>query len=394
MTPFAEVLGACRDLDPAGFTTAEVERVLASDCRTERDLQALLSPAASACLEPLAQAAHALTLRHFGRTMQLYTPLYLSDHCENACLYCGYSARNRLARRRLTFAEIEREGAVLAATGLRHVLLLTGESRRHSPVDFLAESVRILQPSFRAIALEVNPLEEAEYARLVAAGADGLTVYQETYDPELYAEVHPSGPKRDFRYRLETPERGARAGMRQVNLGALLGLGDWRREVLRLGLHLRFLQDRFPDLELGVSLPRLRPHAGGFPVAHPVGDRAFVQALAALRLFHPRLGIALSTREAPAFRDRLVPLGITRMSAGVSTCVGGRTEPADGGSGDEAATPQFEIADARSVAEIMAMLRGQGYDPVLSDWPSTYEAEDCPASGRVGGMAPLSDVLS
>lgn len=366
MTPLSEALARQPDLEPGEATLHQVERVLAAGCHSMRDLQILLSPSAGLRLEALAQAAQATTLRHFGRTMQLFTPMYLSDHCENACRYCGYSARNRFQRRKLSLEEIQREGAALAFTGLRHLLLLTGESRRESPVAYLKDAVRILRGQFRSLALEVNPLAEGEYAELVAEGADGLTIYQESYDAGLYAQVHPAGPKRDFHYRLETPERGARAGMRQITLGVLLGLGDWRREILRLGLHLRFLQDRFPDLELGVSLPRLRPHRGSFPVACVVGDRDFVQMLAALRLFHPRLGISLSTREAPALRDHLVPLGITRMSAGVSTKVGGHLD-ADA---EGLAVPQFEIADLRSVEQISAMLRSKGYEAVLSDWPA------------------------
>ncbi len=344
-------------------TVQDVDRVLGGDIRTERDLLVLLSPAAEQRLEAMAQVSHELTLRHFGRTIQIFTPLYVSDHCVNQCLYCSFSAKNRFPRRKLTLAKIEREAATIAATGMKHVLLLTGESRLESPVTYLRDCVRVLKRHFHSIGLEVYPLEEAEYSDLVEAGVDSLTIYQETYDEADYARIHPHGPKKDYRYRLEAPERGARAGMRQVNIGALHGLGDWRVEAFLTAMHARELQDHFSHLELGISLPRLRPHAGDFH-SRVVSDRHFVQMLTALRLFMPRLGISLSTRETPSFRDHLVPLGITRMSAGVSTQVGGRSEDVD----SEAATPQFEIADHRGVAEISNMLRAKGYDPVMTDW--------------------------
>lgn len=362
MRGLAEHLEAARAKAWPEPAPGRVEQVLARGADTEDDLRALLSPAAAPHLEAMARAAQALTLRNFGRTIQLYAPLYVSDACENTCLYCGYSARNPVPRRTLTLDEVEREAEALAATGIRHVLLLSGESASACPESHLAGAVRRMAPRFRSIGLEVQPLGEEGYRTLLEAGADSLTVYQETYDPALYAKVHPSGPKRDFRFRLETPSRGARAGLRQVNLGALLGLGDWRREVLCLALHARWMQDRHPALEVGVSLPRLRPHAGGSRPPAPVGDRDLVQILTALRLFLPRLGIAVSTRESAALRDNLVGLGVTKLSAGVSARVGGYAEPG-------AEVPQFEISDPRSVAEIQAMLRAKGYDPVMADWP-------------------------
>jgi len=362
MRPLAECLEEARTRPWPEPPPGRVERALAGEGGSEDDLRALLSEASVPHLEAMARAAQAITHRHFGRTIQLYSPLYISDACENACLYCGYSARNATPRRTLSLDEVDRESAALAATGIRHVLVLSGESLSACPEDHLAGAVRRMAPHFRSIGLEVQPLGEEGYAALLEAGADSLTVYQETYDPRLYAKVHPAGPKRDFLFRLETPSRGARAGLRQVNLGALLGLGDWRRDTLCLALHARWLQDRHPGLEVGVSLPRLRPHAGRTRPLAPVTDRDLVQILTALRLFLPRLGIALSTREAPDLRDNLVGLGITRMSAGVSARVGGHAEPGS-------AVPQFEISDPRSVPEIQAMLRAKGYDPVLADWP-------------------------
>jgi len=343
---------------------SDVEQVLLRENITFHDFLTLLSPVAERYLEGMAQKAQALTLRYFGRTIQLYAPIYVSDYCENQCLYCSFSARNRRERKKLSLAEVDHEAAFIADSGLRHILLLTGESKKKSPVGYLRDCVKILGKHFSSIAIEVYPLVEEDYASLVAEGVDGLTIYQETYDEEFYRIIHPAGPKRDFRFRLEAPERGAAARMRQVNIGALLGLADWRKEILFLGLHARYLQDRFPDVEIGASVPRLRPHAGAFQGSCKVSDKSMVQIILALRLFMPRLGIALSTREDSRFRDSLIPLGITRMSAGSATSVGGYTTAA----GQDETLPQFEIADSRSVPEMMDRIREKGYEPVLNDW--------------------------
>jgi len=365
---FYDTYLACRERDwgeaLAAASGADVEQALRRVHLSFSDFLALLSPAAEAHLEPMAQKARALTLRYFGRTIQLYAPIYVSDYCENSCLYCSFSSRNRRKRKKLSLEEIDREAAFIAGTGLQHILLLTGESKKESPVGYLRDCVQVLRRHFSSVAIEVYPLSEEDYAGLVAEGVDGLTLYQETYDESLYRVLHPAGPKRNFRYRLEAPERGAAARMRQVNIGALLGLADWRREILMVGLHARYLQDRFPEVEIGASVPRLRPFAGAFQGSCEVGDRNIVQAILALRLFLPRLGIALSTREDSCFRDSLIHLGITRMSAGSCTSVGGYTVPDEA----EDAFAQFEIADSRSIPEMMARLREKGYDPVLKDW--------------------------
>jgi 2-iminoacetate synthase len=325
----------------------------------------LLSPAASIHLEAMARRAHDLTLRHFGRTISLFTPLYVSNHCANHCRYCGFAAANDIPRSRLTPDEVRAEGQAIAATGLRQVLLLTGEAPHKAGMDYLETCVGILRPLFPSIAVEVYPLGTDEYRRLAAAGVDGLTVFQETYDPVLYAELHPAGPKRDYAWRLDTPMRGAEAGLRLVNIGTLLGLSDWRREIYITGLHAAWLQRRYPGVDVAVSLPRMRPHAGDFQPARPVSDRELVQALTALRIFLPRLSITISTRETPVLRDNILPLGVTRMSAGVSTAVGGHAK--------SAGTGQFEISDPRSVAEVCAMLHARGYQPVFKDWEPLEE---------------------
>lgn len=332
--------------------------------RDSKTLKGLLSECPAGRLEEMAAEAHALTLKNFGWTIQLYTPIYLANYCENECLYCGFSSRNDIERKALKPSEVEEEARIVSSSGLRHVLILTGESRKMSPPSFIRESVKILRKYFDSISIEIYPLEESEYAQLVDEGVDGLTIYQEVYDEAIYRKVHPAGPKNDYRFRLEAPERGARAGMRFINIGALLGLNDWREEAYRLGLHAKYLQDKFPDVEIGIAVPRLKPHAGLFDAPFEVGDKDVVQMVTALRIFLPRIGIALSTREDPAFRENLMALGVTRMSAGSSTRVGGRiTKPA--GKHDE---PQFEISDRRGVEEMIAVLNARGYQAVLKDW--------------------------
>lgn len=346
------------------ITTQDVERSISSDIQDPEQFLALLSPAAEELLERMAQKAHALTLQHFGRTIQLYTPMYLSNFCENECGYCGFNARNEMFRRTLTLDDLEKEATFIAATGIEHLLILTGDSRKKSPPAYIKECLGVLKKHFSSISAEIYALTEEEYADLARSGVDGLTLYQETYDEEVYERVHTSGPKKDFLFRLDAPERAARGGMRGVNVGALLGLSDWRKEVFLMGLHAGYLQDRYGEVEIGASLPRLRPHAGDFKEIIEVSDKNIAQIIMALRIFMPRLGIALSTRESARLREDLLPLGITRMSAGSTTRVGGHTIA----SPEEENAPQFEISDPRDVEEMKAMLVTKGYQPVLKDW--------------------------
>jgi len=347
----------------AGVTAADIGRAIAAERLAPLDYLALLSQAATAHLEAMAQRAHELTTRHFGRTVQLFTPLYLSNHCVNGCRYCGFNATTPLARKALTLDEVEAEAKAIAATGLKHILILTGESQTHSPVSYLADCTAILRRYFASACVEVYPLTEEEYRELVRAGVDGMTLFQETYDPTVYAFMHPKGPKRVYRNRLEAPERAGRAGLRTLGIGALLGLADWRIEAFFTGLHADFLQRTFPETEVSISTPRMRPQGGDFLPPVAVSDTDLVQYILAFRLFMPRAGITISTRERPELRDRLPALGVTRLSAGVSTAVGGRTR-------GEATPPQFEIADGRSVATMAAMLARTGYQPVYKDWQS------------------------
>ncbi|MBD3426796.1 MAG: 2-iminoacetate synthase ThiH [Candidatus Omnitrophica bacterium] len=354
------------DLESA-FTAADESGLcgaLGGERVGEKGLIALLSPYAAAHLERIAQKAHRITLKHFGRTIQLYTPIYVSNYCQNRCLYCGFNSSSDIPRKKLTLIQVEKEASFISSTGLRHVLLLTGGSRKESPVSYIIDCLRVLRRYFSSISVEIYSLEEEEYALLIKEGVDGLTIYQETYQEDIYRKVHPSGPKRDYRFRLDAPERALRKGMRAVNIGALLGLAPWRRDVFLMALHARYLCEKFPEAEVGVSLPRLRPTAGGFRAAHPVSDRDIAQVVMAMRLFLPRQGITISTREEPSFRENLMPLGVTRISAGSTTSVGGHTQS----KGEDIMDMQFRISDERDVAQIREMLRAKGYQAVLQDW--------------------------
>ncbi len=346
------------------LSNIDIDRVIDSGEGIVKDLIALLSPAAEGSLEAMAERSRELTLKYFGRTIQLYTPMYLSNYCENKCLYCGFNADNKIERRSMSLEEVEKEAQFISGTGLRHILILTGESRSMSPVSYIKESVKILKRYFSSISIEVYPLSESEYSELISEGVDGLTIYQEVYDKQIYNAMHPLGPKSDYIFRLDAPERGARAGMRNVNIGALLGLSDWRREAFFLGFHAKYLQDKFPDVDIGVSVPRIRPQVSGFRASCAVSDENIVQIILALRIFLPRLGITVSTRESAELRENLIPLGITRMSAGSTTRVGGHTIEKTDGENDI----QFEISDRRSVDEIKACLEKKGYQAVFKDW--------------------------
>jgi 2-iminoacetate synthase len=340
----------------------DIDRALNRDKLSPHDFLVLLSPPAAEFLEPMAQKAHRLTVQYFGRTIQLFIPLYISNYCTNECIYCGFNRRHSIERRKLSLAQIESEAKAIAATGMRHLLLLTGEARSETPLAYLEQSIRLLKQYFASVAIEMFPMEQDEYHRLKAAGVDGLTLYQEVYDQARYSRLHKAGKKTDYRYRLDAPERGARAGFRMVNIGPLLGLGEVRSEVFFSGLHAGYLTDNYLQTEISISLPRLNPAEGDFVARHCVDDRQFVQFVSALRCFLPRAGITVSTRETAEFRDHLIRLGATRFSAGSCTGVGGY---ADKRADD---TPQFEITDQRSVDQVVAAIKVHGYQPVYKDW--------------------------
>jgi 2-iminoacetate synthase len=344
-----------------GFTTSQIARALDKPELQPQDFLALLSPKANNSLEDIAQAAHSVTLRNFGRNIFLFIPLYLANYCVNHCVYCGFNADNNITRCKLTLPEVENEAQAIARTGMKHLLILTGESRLESPVSYIKDCVLILKKYFSSVSIEIYPLSTEEYAELISAGIDGLTVFQEVYDRNIYARVHPQGPKHNYQFRLEAPERAGQAGIRTINIGPLLGLNDWRSEIFMTGLHAAYLQKKFPEIEVSISCPRMRPEVGGYEAEFPVSDRDLVQLILALRLFLPRAGITISTRESAEFRDNLVKLGVTKMSAASSTAVGGYATA-------QHSVGQFEISDHRSTDEVREAIAARGYKPIFKDW--------------------------
>jgi 2-iminoacetate synthase len=359
--PMDELLRVAHEAGPA-----RVKRALDTDPleRSLEDFAALLSPTAGELLETLATASRRLTLARFGRTMHMYAPMYLSNECLTTCGYCGFAKNLPVTRKTLTERDALEEVSHLLAQGFRSILLLTGEHERLTGVEFLERHLRLLAPLVPSLSIEVQVWGEEEYQRLESAGCEGVVIYQETYDPNRYAEVHLAGRKRNYRWRLLGPERAARAGMRRIGIGALFGLHhDWRYEALATAAHARFLMRRYWRSQVTVSVPRIRPSASGFQPRVVISDHDLTQLACAFRLFLPDVGLVLSTREAPALRDGLHRIGITHTSAGSQTEPGGYEHPGE-------AQEQFEIADHRSPAEVAESLREMGYDPVWED-PST-----------------------
>jgi len=350
----------------------------------------LILPKSDAELEALAQQAHALTLKNFGRTMRLFAPLYLSNECINNCRYCGFSRDNPILRVTLSVEQVVAEGRHLAEEGFRHVLLVAGEHPKFVSQNYLADCVRALAPDFSSISIEVGPMETADYVPIVEAGAEGLVVYQETYDRETYAELHTAGPKRDFNWRLDCAQRGYDAGFRRLGIGALFGLCRWQEEAVALAAHTEYLLKHCWQAQITVSLPRLRPAAGEFHPPFSMSDRELAQLICAFRIAFPEVGIVLSTRERAALRDALAPLGVTTMSAGSHTEPGGYTHqgtdelhrtvrgrivaPEFENGEDMVATGQFEISDGRSPAEVADALKRRGFEPVWKDWDAALLA--------------------
>jgi 2-iminoacetate synthase len=355
------------------------------------DFAQLISPAAYEFLEPLCRRSQQLTQQRFGKVIRLFAPLYLSNECINNCSYCGFSRDNAILRVTLSVDEVVREARALAEQGFRNILLVAGEHPKFVSSGYMAECVAALHEEIPSISLEVGPMETEEYRSLVEAGADGLVVYQETYDRKIYGEMHTAGPKRNFDWRLETPERAYAAGFRRLGIGALFGLSDWRLEALSVAAHADYLLRNCWKAQVTISLPRLRPCAGEFQPLTALGDRDLVQLICAFRLMFPDVGLVLSTRESAKLRDSLFPLGITMISAGSHTEPGGYTgagkekihqtvrgrivELASGSSEWAStnghatnATGQFEIADDRSPEEVAERIRQLGYEPVWKDW--------------------------
>lgn len=341
-----------------------------------------LGPVDDARLEEMARRSQALTRRHFGKAVRLFAPLYLSNECINSCAYCGFSRENGILRVTLEPGQVQAEARHLAGQGFRNILLVAGEHPKFVSTGYLREILGLLAPEIPALSIEVAPMETPDYEPLVAAGAEGLVVYQETYHRPTYAKLHTAGPKKDYDWRLACPQRGHAAGFRRIGIGVLFGLWDWREEAIALAAHLDLLQRTCWKAHLTVSFPRLRPAAGGFEPTHPLDDRDFVQLLCAFRLHFPRVGIVMSTREPAPLRDAMAPLGVTLLSAGSHTepggytglgrdnlhlTVRGRALPCDTEAG-ALATEQFSTSDQRSPGEVAARLRELGLDPVWKDW--------------------------
>jgi 2-iminoacetate synthase len=367
-----------------------IDSALASPSGELLAFRALIGPSDDHSLEALARRSVSVTRRHFGKTMRLFAPLYLSNECVNSCAYCGFSRENEaILRVTLEIEQVAAEARHLAGQGFRNILLVAGEHPKFVSGDYLRLCIRRLAAEIPGLSLEVAPMETDEYIPLVEAGTEGLVVYQETYDREVYRELHTAGPKKDYDWRLDAPERAHAAGFRRLGVGVLFGLADWRAEATALAAHLFHLQRTCWTSQITVSLPRLRPAAGEFQPRHPFDDRDLTRLLCALRVTFPQVGIVLSTREPAPLRDALAPLGVTMMSAGSHTEPGGYTgqgsdqlhhtvrgKKVESSCGSKSATEQFSISDDRTPAEVAAMLRTRGLEPVWKDWDAAILGND------------------
>ncbi len=363
------VLREVKAYDYTACTDADVRRALAHETCSVEDLKALLSPAARGHLEEMAARAKTETGKHFGNTVYLFTPLYLANYCENYCVYCGFNCYNDISRKKLTREEMKKEMEVIAASGIEEILLLTGESRSMSDVNYIGEACRLAAKYFRNVGLEIYPVNTEEYRYLHECGADYVTVFQETYDADRYEKLHLMGHKRVFPYRFEAQERAIRGGMRGVAFSALLGLADFRKEALASALHVYYLQRKYPHAEYSLSCPRLRPIIHNEKIDPlDVHERELCQILCAYRIFLPYVGITVSSREQKHFRDGIVKIAATKVSAGVSTGIGDHESKYEGTEGGDAGDEQFAISDDRSFDQMYGDMEKEGLQPVLNDY--------------------------
>ena len=347
-------------------TEKDVAIALRTSKRTIEDFKALISPAATPYLEEMAQLSYQITKKRFGNTIQMYAPMYLSNECQNICTYCGFSMTNKIPRRTLTDQEILREVEFLKSKGYDHILLVTGEANRTVGVDYINNAIQLIQSKFANITIEVQPMDQSEYELLIDSGLYAVLVYQETYHKEEYKKHHPKGRKSNFDYRLETPDRLGRAGIHKIGLGALFGLEDWRADSFFTALHLQYLQKNYWKTKYSISFPRLRPHSGGLEPKVEMTDTDLVQLICAFRLFDEDVELSMSTRESESFREHIVNLGITSISAESKTNPGGYVvEPQS--------LEQFEISDERSTEEVVEMLKNQGLEVVWKDWANNWQ---------------------
>lgn len=365
------VMAQVNDFDASRYTAEDVRRALGRGTCGIEDLKALLSPAAEAFLEPMAERARLETSRHFGNTVYLFTPLYIANYCENYCVYCGFNCYNHIQRMKLSMEQIEHEMKVIADSGMEEILILTGESRSKSDVVYIGEACKLARKYFRMVGLEIYPVNTDEYRYLHECGADYVTVFQETYDADKYEQLHLLGHKRVWPYRFDAQERALRAGMRGVAFSALLGLSDFRKDALASALHVFYLQRKYPHAEMSLSCPRLRPIVNNENInPMDVHERQLCQVLCAYRIFLPYVGITVSSRESAQFRDGIVRIAATKVSAGVSTGIGDHEQKYGGKEqeGSEAGDEQFAIDDGRSLERMYRDIAEEGLQPVLNDY--------------------------
>lgn len=355
-------------------TATDVELALhKKEKRTVEDFKSLISPAALPVLEEMATLSHQLTQKRFGNTIQMYIPLYLSNECQNICTYCGFSLDNKIKRITLTDEEILKEVEIIKSFGYDHVLLVTGEANKTVGMNYFERVLKIIRPYFSHISLEVQPLETEEYEQLISLGVNTVLIYQETYHQKNYAQYHPKGKKSDFEHRLETPDRLGKAGVHKIGLGCLIGLEDWRTDSFFTALHLRYLEKKYWETKYSISFPRLRPHASPDIIpplqlerrlwGEAMREKELVQLICAYRIFDEEVELSISTRENQNFRNNIIKLGITSMSAGSKTNPGGYSITGN-------SLEQFVIADERTTSEVATAIKNQGYEPVWKDWDS------------------------
>lgn len=357
------VIAEMNSYDADIYTAKDVKEALAAEICSVDNFKALLSPAALPFLEEIAQKAQKETRKHFGNSVAIFTPLYIANYCENYCVYCGFNCHNKIKRAQLNAEEIEKEMQAIAETGLEEVLILTGESPNKSSVEYIGEACKIAKKYFKLIGLEVYPMDSKDYAYLHECGADFVTVFQETYNSDKYKTLHLGGRKRIFPYRLNAQERAIMGGMRGVGFAALLGLDDFRKDALATGMHAYLLQKKYPHAEIAFSCPRLRPIINNDKInPKDVHEPQLLQIICAYRIFMPFASITISTRECERFRDNIIQIAATKISAGVNVGIGGHSQEEE--KGDE----QFEISDGRSVDEIYQMIEDKGMQPVMTDY--------------------------
>ena len=364
-----QVVDAMHAYDYDKYTAADVKQAIAHSSRTPEDFAALLSPAALPFIEEIAQAAQIETRKHFGNSVYMFTPIYIANYCENYCIYCGFNCHNKIKRAQLNESEIEKEMQAIAETGLQEILILTGESRNKSTVEYIGNACKIARKYFKVIGLEIYPVNSDEYAYLHACGADYVTVFQETYNSDKYETLHLAGHKRIYPYRVNAQERAIRGGMRGVGFGALLGLDDFRKDAFATGYHAYLLQRKYPHAEIAFSCPRLRPIINNDKI-NPldVHEKQLCQILCAYRIFLPYVGITVSSREQKHFRDGIVKIAATKVSAGVSTGIGDHESKYTGKDTGESGDEQFEISDGRSFDQMYNDMESEGLQPVLNDY--------------------------